>query len=583
MVTAFNELKSEAEVLGRDVMLLHAGDAITGSLYYTLFEGDADAAMMSHICFDAFVPGNHEFDHGDGGLAKFLKALKTSYDQSNTCDKAPIILGANIVPNPNSPLLASDVPQMENSSVVILSNGEKVGLVGIDIKIKVEVSSKPDEGTHLLDERETAQAEIDALIASGVNKIVLLTHVGYMNDVNVMAELNGVDVVVGGDSHTLLASEKTEIFGTTNPTGPYATIVEKEDGSKVCVVQAWCYSQVVGNLQIDFDEEGKVLSCEGMNVVPVNPDFVTNKDHAEPYELDQADAKIVIDGLIEMSGGQARPFDEDKDTANDLSQYLEKVGEYGQETHATVPTTIPLEINPHESGAADFVVEGFLLNSYSAADVALAGRGSVRVNIEKGDFNTEEAYTLLPFGNFLVNIVLTGQQIKSALEDGLDYYLDPNGSTGAYPKTSGLRFHVNEAMKKGSRISNMEINPALKGEWAPLDMLKNYTLVTTDYIASGKDGYYEFEGSDYLDLGLEYAASFIDYAKMVKVLEKVPKERASTQSWRNSQGEEYHVDIASGDSTPEDTPFTFSDTSASGTTHDLKASFIVVFIALLMW
>ena len=314
-----------------------------------------------------------------------MKALKTSYDQSNTCDKAPVILGANIVPNPNSPLLASDVPQMENSSVVILSNGEKVGLVGIDIKVKVEVSSKPDEGTHLLDERETAQAEIDALIASGVNKIVLLTHVGYMNDVNWMAELNGVDVVVGGDSHTLLASEKTEMFGTTNPTGPYATIVEKQDGSKVCVVQAWCYSQVVGNLQIDFDEEGKVLSCEGMNVVPVNPDFVTNKDHAEPYELDQADAKIVIDSLIEMSGGQARPFDEDKDTANDLSQYLEKVGEYGQETHATVPTTIPLEINRHESGAADFVVEGLLLNSYSysAADVALLGRGAVRVNIEK--------------------------------------------------------------------------------------------------------------------------------------------------------------------------------------------------------
>jgi hypothetical protein len=101
--------------------------------------------------------------------------------------------------------------------------------------------------------------------------------------------------------------------------------------------------------------------------------------------LDQADAKIVIDSLIEMSGGQARPFDEDKDTANDLSQYLEKVGEYGQETHATVPTTIPLEINRHESGAADFVVEGLLLNSYSysAADVALLGRGAVRVNIEK--------------------------------------------------------------------------------------------------------------------------------------------------------------------------------------------------------
>jgi hypothetical protein len=58
-----------------NVLKLHAGDAITGTLYYTGFEGEADAAMMGGICFDAFAIGNHEFDHGDQGLAGFLAAL----------------------------------------------------------------------------------------------------------------------------------------------------------------------------------------------------------------------------------------------------------------------------------------------------------------------------------------------------------------------------------------------------------------------------------------------------------------------------------------------------------------------------
>lgn len=64
LVTAFNTLQAEAESMGRDVLRLHAGDAITGTTFFTLFEGEADAKIMTHICFDAFAPGNHEFDKG---------------------------------------------------------------------------------------------------------------------------------------------------------------------------------------------------------------------------------------------------------------------------------------------------------------------------------------------------------------------------------------------------------------------------------------------------------------------------------------------------------------------------------------
>ena len=70
--TKIEDLSSQ----GGNILKLHAGDAITGDLYFALFKGEADAAMMNSICFDAFALGNHEFDDGDAGLAKFLNHLK---------------------------------------------------------------------------------------------------------------------------------------------------------------------------------------------------------------------------------------------------------------------------------------------------------------------------------------------------------------------------------------------------------------------------------------------------------------------------------------------------------------------------
>lgn len=129
---------------------------------------------------------------------------------------------------------------------------------------------------------------------------------------------------------------------------------------------------------------------------------------------------------------------------------------------------------------------------------------------------------------------MTGEQIKNVLEDALDFYLDPTGSWGAYPRASGLRFDVNEAMPKGSRISNLEVNAKLAELWAPIDIYATYTVVTNNYIAIPKDGYYEFGNVDNslkYDTYVEYAQSFIEYAESVGGLAPVSADRASTQNW----------------------------------------------------
>jgi 5'-nucleotidase/UDP-sugar diphosphatase len=406
LVTAFNELQDTAESNGRDVLRLHAGDAITGTTFFTLFEGDADAKLMSHLCFDAFAPGNHEFDKGDAGLAKFLVALKDTATANTSCGSMPAVLGANIVPHANSPILAAGVPEIEKSRVYDLPSGGKVGIVGIDVRGKTMNSSNPDVGTILLDEKETAQAEIDALTSAGVNMIVLLTHIGYSNDLNWLAELNGVDVIVGGDSHSLLGDESTAIFGTTR--GPYATEVIQANGSKVCVVQAWDYSKVIGNLEVDFDADGNVMQCGGNPVFPFNPSKITVRDANPRYDMSAEDAEVVMAHLSSMSNGQAQTFEENAQAAADLAVFSAEVEILSQTVVAQSSTYIPLEAGGYASGACDLVAQGFLMNPLSTADVAIQNRGGCRSSIQqvrsknhRNEFSIFQILCLLTFNHLI--------------------------------------------------------------------------------------------------------------------------------------------------------------------------------------
>ncbi|HZF81101.1 MAG TPA: metallophosphoesterase, partial [Rubrivivax sp.] len=236
-----------------NVIKLHAGDAITGDLYYTLDEGASDAALMNSVCFDAFVVGNHEFDNGDAGLKKFVDFL-----HAGSC-KTPV-LSANLRPRAGSAL--GPLGETVKPSTVITRSGQRVGIVGLTIGDKTSNSSRPDPGTTFEAEAVAAQREIDALKAQGINKIVLLTHMTYDGDKALAPRLSGVDVIVGGDSHTLLGSDNLRNFGVS-PGGAYPTLATDQDGKRVCIVQAWQYSHVVGELRVKFDANGDVTECPG--------------------------------------------------------------------------------------------------------------------------------------------------------------------------------------------------------------------------------------------------------------------------------------------------------------------------------
>lgn len=546
MVSLFNTLESQND----NVLKLHSGDAITGTLFYTLFNGVADAEMMNQICFDAFALGNHEFDNGDAGLANFLDALNSS-----ACETPA--LAANVVPHSESAIAEGYIQPYTTFEF----DGEKVGVIGLDIASKTKNSSFPDEGTEFLDETTTAQQYIDELEAMGINKIILMTHYQYSNDLELAAALSGVDVIVGGDSHTLLGDSTFTEVGINEPSGDYPTVVTNADNETVCVVQAWEYAHIMGKLDVSFDADGVVTSCGGHPYAPISTNYVYESEFDAEGDDIASDSLTGHDQFLVTQALTAHPelvvTQEDATSAALMAAFSEETDVLVQQVIGTVSEDLCLERIPNQGrtsicDVADTYLQGSDISNLVAkafmtvtptADIGIQNGGGVRVDVAAGDFSIGDAYTLLPFSNTLVTLEMTGQQIKDVLEEALDFALDADGSTGAYPYASGLRFDVDASQTQGSRFSNLEVNSRVAGDWTALDLTATYTVVTNNFIAGGRDGYLTFAtitGDAYVDTFTEYAQGFIDYVEGLtensEELAKVPADEYSTQSYTNSDG-----------------------------------------------
>ncbi|MFY0656771.1 MAG: NAD nucleotidase [Neptunomonas phycophila] len=540
VVSMINQLNNSSD----PVLKLHAGDAITGDLYYTLFKGEADAALMNQVCFDAFELGNHEFDDGDSGLVSFLDDLN-----SGNCNTT--VLGANVAPEVGVSPLAQNTSTDYIQPYLIKSYGDqKVGIIGLDIASKTKNSSSPDATTEFLDETATAQSYIDELKEQGINQIILLTHYQYENDLTLAANLTDVDVIVGGDSHTLLGNE-FEDFGL-NPTGPYPTQVTNKDGNPVCVVQAWQYSYVVGELNVEFNNEGNIESCTGQPHLLLGNEFSRDDINGDSVSV-TGNELAAIESSIEASP-VLDIVEEDATSATILEGYseqvdvlkttvigssnddlcLERIPGQGQSTLCSTSET-----QSQGSDISNLVALAFKTMSITS-DIAIQNAGGVRTDIAMGDITIGDAYTLLPFANTLSELSMTGAEIIAVLEDAYDYALSPDGSTGAYPYASGLRWDVDSSQTKGNRFTNVQVKLKDESVWRAIDETETYTVVTNNYIAQGRDGYDTFgvisAQGRVVDTFLDYAQSFVDYVEEQGSISKLPSSEYSTQMFYDTDG-----------------------------------------------
>jgi 5'-nucleotidase/UDP-sugar diphosphatase len=528
-----------------NVIKLHAGDALTGDLYFTQSEGEADAIAMNSVCFDAMTFGNHEFDTGDSGLSKFIGFLNKDVTKCQTS-----LLSSNVSTSSTSPIAGKFQP-----FTTVVRGGQKIGIVGVTISQKTKNASRPDVTTLFSDEVISTQNAIDTLTSQGVNKIIVMSHVGYEFDVSKLAtKLRGVDIIVGGDSHTLLGPDSMTSFGLT-PEGPYPTKLTDLNGQPVCVVQAWQYSYVVGKLRVLFDGKGNVSSCNGSPMVLVGGSFKEGSTVSTTADAAAYKKALIESGVFRITTPLAetitalKPFSDakvalgsvlvGKSSENLCLRRVPGVGAKSDVTRSSLGDTCNKDPGVIARGGdiQQLVSEAFLLQgqAFGGADIALQNAGGVRIDIAAGDITVGKVYTLLPFKNVLVRISMTGQQVKDTVEDGIDSMLGNNGGTGsgAYPYTAGLRFDVDITKAKGSRATNLEIKN--NGQWASFDLAKNYKVITNDFTAGGGDNYLTLKGIDKSlkeNTFLDYADSFLQYVKKNPVLSKPATDTYSTKSYR---------------------------------------------------
>lgn len=446
VATKIAELR--AQLGGENVLVLDAGDQYQGSLMYTTYKGDVEIEMMEKIGFDVMAVGNHEFDDGPEGLLKLVDGVSF-----------PVISGNLDVTQSN--VLAGKVM----NHVVLEVGGEKIGIISALATDTAETSS-PGDAVIFQDEIDSLNADVAALEEMGVDKIIALNHVGVSKDMEIAAAVPGLDLVVGGHSHTKFSN-------TEDGAMAYPTMV-----GDVPVVQAYAYSKYVGHLTLTFDDAGKVVSATGDTIL---------------LDASVAEDPEIVARVAELAG----PIAEMKDrVVADAADVIN--GDRGV-------------CRAMECSMGNLVADAMLDRAKDQGiEIAIQNGGGLRASIDAGKVTMGEVLSVLPFQNTLSTFQVTGETIVAALENGVGQVED---GAGRFPQVAGMSFTVDLTAEPGSRIMDVMVGDA------PIDMAKVYGVVSNNYVRNGGDGYkmfrdaekaYDF-GPDLADVTAEYLAEKAPY------------------------------------------------------------------------
>ncbi|HEX5933651.1 MAG TPA: 5'-nucleotidase C-terminal domain-containing protein [Pseudorhizobium sp.] len=419
------------ELKDANVLVLDAGDQFQGSLFYSMFKSGPVADFMNGIGFDAMAIGNHEFDDGPEELLKFIDA-----------SDFPIISG-NTIAAEGSPVAGKFEPY-----IVKEMGGQKVAVVSV-LATDTDETSSPGDKIRFEDEIEYLKKAVADLQGQGINKIVLLSHVGYVRDKEIAAAVDGIDVIVGGHSHTLLSStdEKAE--------GPYPTLVKNPAGTDVPIVTAYAYSKYLGDLKVVFDDSGVVKSAEG--------------------------APKLLDSSVVADAGFAAKVEE---LGKPLEELKQKVVGASEDVIVGDRNVCRVE----ECSMGNLVADAQLDRvKDQGITISIANSGGLRASIDAGDVTMGEVLTVLPFQNTIATFQLKGSDLRAALENGVGQIEEV---AGRFPQVAGMKYSFDTSKPAGSRITDVQVK---EGEaFVALDPEKTYGVVTNNYVRGGGDGYSVF-------------------------------------------------------------------------------------------
>ncbi|WP_298774299.1 bifunctional UDP-sugar hydrolase/5'-nucleotidase [uncultured Shewanella sp.] len=518
------EAREAAEEKGLPFLALHGGDAFQGSLYFSVLKGEGNAKLLSEMGLDAAALGNHEFDLGNEALIEFANNINYP------------ILAANLDMSADASM--SGVDNILPYTIKEL-NGERVGIFGLVLEDMPSITS-PGEDLIFNGEVETAQATVDTLVAEGVDKIIMVSHIGLDRDIRIAENVNGVDVIVGGHSHTRLGDFTNLGLGHGSASASYAQIFTNPDGKgKTCIVQAGEKAEAVGGLEVSFTE-GAVTECAGTNVLLIDNDFQHKYDGETRVAL-ESDDQTAVEAFVNAQSNIAFA-EEDEDVRRvidtEYKPLLEKfestvVGNVSdvndptntaQLDHVRIPGVArggaSLAGTGSEAGAHVATSMVWKLNEQGyGVDMAITNNGGVRDHIVAGPDGLTAGYvvgSLLYFNNELAIVELTGSDISSLLEYTINYGIST--SSGAFPTFANLEFTFNGLAIEGEQIEGLNVCPGGvdAGNCAAIEDDKVYKVTTNAYIAGGKDGYDMLATHNQSDLVL---TGFVDNEVMIEYVE----------------------------------------------------------------
>ncbi|MRI84197.1 MAG: hypothetical protein C6I00_07245 [Nitratiruptor sp.] len=417
-------------------LFLHGGDALQGSLYSQLFHGRADALALNLLGLDAMTLGNHEFDRGLETLIAWMAQI-------------------------HFPLLGANLP-LARAYVLVPFGQEVVAVVGVSPeKIGRIYPATQDPISRLAQ----VLKELESL---GIDKIVVLSHLGLWWDRQLARSFPQIDLIVGGHSHTLLGDFTP--LGLISQ-GPYPIRI----GSTL-IVHAWKWGMVVGDIELLFDEAGVVTSFTPRPKLLVHdqelarrfPAYLAFAKPSREFQEAMAPYRNVVEKLRNQIVGKA---------AIDL-------------WHVRLPCQQAPDgsLLPQGSLVAPHVAQA--MAERTRADVAIINAGGVRRSLFAGPVSMADVMELLPFEDRIVVMQMRGKELEALLQERIQRALQGGG--GAFPYVAGVKIVIGK--------EHIATNLQPEG---------TYRVATSAFLARGGAGY-RFKGRIVDEMG-SIQEAFIAY------------------------------------------------------------------------
>jgi 5'-nucleotidase len=454
-----------------NTVTVSAGDSIGASPLisaYYLDEPTITAMNLMKVEFNAV--GNHEFDRGSDELKRIQNGGCTKFTRRIPCAVEPF-RGAEFR------YLAANVRQADGSTIFPGTGLKRfetpagpitIGFIGMTLKeTSTLVTPSGVKGLTFADEAATANALVPQLKAQGADAIVLLIHQG--GKLSKFTSGNGCDGF-SGDIEPVLAKVDPAI----------TTVVSGHTH--------WAYvckgTPVTG--------PGRLLTSAGKNGY-----FVTDLR----LQFDPATHRLVAQSARNVIVGGGEQGEDAAQTAL-VSRYAAAIAPVASKVVGRLSAAAPRDVEDFESAAADLIADSMLAATRDARDggaqLALVNATGIRVDLPAGNVRYKDAFAMMPFGNNLLVMTLTGEQLKRVLEQQYAARVRPGfNRPAALAPSSGFTYAVDMKQPEGSRVSQLRLNGKA------IQPQANYRVVVNNFLASGGDGLSGFTaGTDVSDPGI---------------------------------------------------------------------------------